>query len=117
MSETSTTETRVAIPGYPYFEVQRWVGRLPTPPQFRRTSIALQFESGRIGGRKPADRQRFEDTEEGRRSLRDWVRRHQGEALDLVYVVHPNRNRVRLQTPVLFAPGFVREGVPPRYRR
>jgi len=35
---------------YPYFVVQRRVGRLECPPQYRHTSIERQFKSGRIGG-------------------------------------------------------------------
>ena len=41
---------------YPYFVVQRQVGRLECPPQYRHTPIERQFKSGRIGGTRALER-------------------------------------------------------------
>jgi len=76
---------------YPYFVVQRRVGRIQCPLQYRRTAIEKQFRSGRIGGCRVEEETHYtaQDTQQA-------VLRAQRDSLEVfVYVVErPNSPRV-----------------------
>jgi len=94
---------------YPHFLVRVWGGRLPVPPQFRGTSIAKQFESGRVGGRRIVEERRFADNVEGRRAMVEAYRRA-GDS-EVYFISGPNRARRRIRVEEVFAPSFIREGL------
>ena len=97
---------------YPHFVLQAWGGRLPTPPEYRGTPVAKQFESGRIGGRKLVVDERIQDTREGREELQTLVRKHSD--CDVYYVRSHQHARERLGTRITMRPQFVSDGVPSR---
>jgi hypothetical protein len=94
---------------YPHFILQVWGGRLPTPPEYRGTSLAKQFESGRIGGKKLVVDQRIKDTVEGRKELQALIRKHDDS--DVYLVRSPRHARERLGTQITLGSEFVQKGV------
>lgn len=107
-----TVINRAGPRDYPHFVLQAWGGRLPTPPEYRGTPVAKQFESGRIGGRKLVVDERIQDTPEGRAELQAKVREHRD--CDIYYVRSHQHARERLGTGVTMTPVFVEKGVPGR---
>ena len=103
-----TSRDRRLLNDYPHFLVQRWGGRLPTPPEYRGTPVAKQGESGKIGGTKLVGEDRYADTPEARAALVDYVRRHQD--VDVYYVASRQSPR-RAVRGELFRPDFIRNGV------
>lgn len=101
--------TRLSDPHqFPHFIVQLWGGRLKTPMEYRGTSIAKQFESGRIGGRTLKSERVFIDTIEGRRALFDYLR-HDRDA-EVYWVRNPRSSRQRVSTSRIFDRQFVQSG-------
>jgi hypothetical protein len=94
---------------YPHFVVQVWKGRLPTPAEYRGTSIAKQFESGRIGGRKIDVEERYADNPEGRGDLINIIRAERDA--DVYYLRSPRHSRERIGTGILFRESFVENGL------
>ena len=94
---------------YPYFIVQAWGGRLATPPEYRGTPIAKQFESGRIGGRKLTVDEELSDTPEGREEVLRLVRQHRDA--EVFYVRSHTSSRQRLGTAPLYRASFVSDGL------
>jgi hypothetical protein len=97
---------------YPHFVLQAWGGRLATPPEYRGTPVAKQFESGRIGGRKLVIDERIQDTPDGRDELQTLMRKHRD--CDVYYVRSHRHARERLGTRITLMPDFVEKGVPGR---
>lgn len=105
-----TRTSRPPLPHeFPYFVIEIWGGRLETPPEYRGTPIAKQFESGRLGGRKVVFDERFADDEAGRADIVRIVREHRDA--DVFFVRSPRRSRQRLGTSVLFRPNFIGTGI------
>lgn len=94
---------------YPHYLLRVWGGRLPVPPQFRATSIAKQFQSGRVGGRRIVEERRFADNVEGRRSLVEAYRR-EGDS-EVYFIAGPRRPRRSVRVGEVFTPSFIREGL------
>ena len=82
---------------YPYFILVTHEGRFPTPPQFKGTVIARQFETGKIGGTRAKEEQITEKVTvlEKFRSARFIDPKAE------VYIIEgPNRPRRKLLNPV-----------------
>ena len=102
---------------YPYFEARHWAGRLPVPPQLRGTSIAKQFESGAIGGKRVKETEQFLDTPKGRKDLQLMLRREQGKDIEVDYIAIRTRSRIRVHGAICLDPKFIKAGVPKRLLR
>jgi len=77
---------------YPYYIVQEREGRLPCPPQYRNTTIAKEFTSGRIGG----SRLKENKTTDPQEAYATWSRNRQAT----IYIVEGQgrpRRRVRIE--------------------
>jgi hypothetical protein len=98
------------MPCEAYFEAQLWGGRLPVPPEYAHTSIAKLFERGQIGGRTVQRRERFPDTEDGRRRLVLWVRQHAYDDTEIEFIP-PGGPRQTVPRQQIVAPGFVAHGL------
>lgn len=109
---TMSNRSQAGPRDYPHYIVQVWGGRLPTPPEYRGTPVAKQFESGRIGGRKIIDEHRISDTRDGRMSLYCIVR---GCRDYEIYLVRSARHaRERISSGTVLSSTFVERGLPRR---
>lgn len=76
---------------YPYYIVQSWSGRLPSPPQYRHTPIENMFKTGRIGGSKMRE-QTFVTPQEAQRAA--FQAQRESHRVEILVVPSPNHCRV-----------------------
>lgn len=93
---------------YPHYVAEVWGGRLATPLEYRGTGVAKLFEQGKIGGRKIVESQEFPDTEQGRKDLQAFLRRHR-EA-NVYRLISPRHSRQPLGTRATMGACFVKHG-------